>query len=276
MAHASPAAAFPSKVSHAGEGGKTLGPEIVITYPLPKRPLGIRRGSQWSVIMMTKDRDLKRRIRARAAKSGESYQAARRHLLGRARALSADDERAVAAYFDGYARHVDRFRAEGGLWQPFGREVPIQAMQAAALLHPSPKIRRECLGVLDHAANDQSVVVFRRALRDPVPRVRLVALHGLSCDRCRVGEVRIDDVVGDLIRMVREDSSAKVRHVTVQLLARLVANDMRVSSLLERVSLEDPDDLVRFVAGAAACGSRQALQTRKGLRRRRAKGQLHS
>ena len=223
--------------------------------------------------MMTKDRDLKRRIRARAAKTGESYQAARRHLLGRAQALSADDERAVAAYFDGYARHVDRFRAEGGRWQPFEREVPIQAMQAVALLHPNPLIRRECLGVLDHAANDQSVDVFRRALRDPVPRVRLVALHGLSCDRCRVGQVRIADVVGDLIRIVTEDPSAKVRHVAVQLLARLAPNDVRVASSLKSASLEDADELVRVVARAAACGSRQALQTRKGHRRRRSKGQ---
>jgi hypothetical protein len=47
------------------------------------------------------------------------------------------------------------------------------------LQHASPKVRRDALGVLDHGANDESTEVFVAALSDPVPRVRLVALHGL-------------------------------------------------------------------------------------------------
>jgi hypothetical protein len=38
-------------------------------------------------------------------------------------------------------------------------------------------------------------------LSDPVPRVRIGALHGLSCERCRVGEIRVDDVVTDVLRV---------------------------------------------------------------------------
>jgi hypothetical protein len=174
----------------------------------------------------------------------------------------------VTAYFDGYAAHVERFRQEGGRWRSFQDEVPVRAMQAAALLHPNPKVRRECLGVLDHSANDQSVSVFRHALSDPVPRVRLVALHGLSCDRCRVGEICVEDVVSDLLRSVAEDPSPKVRHMAVQLVAMMVLSDARVAPSLEKVASEDPDDLVRTVAHAGAVGSRRALQSRKGLRRR--------
>jgi hypothetical protein len=219
--------------------------------------------------MMTKNRDFKRRIRARAAKTGESYQTARRHLFGPSPTLSSDDKRAVATYFDRYAAHVERFRQEAGRWQPFEDEVPIRAMQAAALLHPNPKVRRECLGVLDHAANDQSVDVFRHALGDPVPRVRLVALHGLSCDRCRVGELCVEDVVSDLLRTVAGDPNPKVRHLAVQLVAKLVQSDARVGPSLEKAASEDPDDLVRTVARAGALGSRRAFQSRKGLRRLR-------
>jgi hypothetical protein len=218
--------------------------------------------------MMTKNRDFKRRIRARAAKTGESYQAARRHLFNASPPLSAVDEQLVSAYFATYAAHVERFRQDGGRWQPFEGEVPVRAMQAAALLHPNPKVRRECLGVLDHAANDQSVAVFRRALRDPVPRVRLVALHGLSCDRCRVGELCVKDVVSDLLRTVSEDPSPKVRHAAVQLVAKQVLSDARVAPSLKKVASEDPDDLVRTVAHAGVLGSRGAFQSRKGLRRR--------
>jgi hypothetical protein len=43
--------------------------------------------------------------------------------------------------------------------------------------------------VLDHHANDESCDVFRAALFDPVPHVRAIALHGLACERCRVGEL---------------------------------------------------------------------------------------
>ena len=221
--------------------------------------------------MMTKDRDLKRRVRARAAKTGESYQTARRQLFRRAGTLATDGEQAVASYFEGYKRHVEQFRAEGGHWKPFAGEVPVEAMQEAALRHPNPKIRRECLGVLDHAANDASLEVFRRALRDPVPRVRMVALHGLFCERCRVSGTPVGDVVGDLIRTATEDSSAKVRHMAVQLIARVAHRDARLVPSLELVAHEDPDELVRVVAGAGARGSRQAFQSRKGLRRRRSR-----
>jgi hypothetical protein len=222
--------------------------------------------------MMTKDRDLKRRIRARADKTGESYQTARRQLFRRvANTMAPDDEQAVAAYFEGYQRHVERFRAEGGRWRPFSGEVPVRAMQAAALRHPNPKVRRECLGVLDHAVNAASLDVFRRALQDPVPRVRMVALHGLSCDRCRAGEQSVGDVVADLIRTATEDPSAKVRHMAVQLMARGAHGDPRLVPSLELVAHGDPDELVRVVARAGACGSRQAFRSRKGLRRRSSK-----
>lgn len=74
-------------------------------------------------------------------------------------------------------------------------EVPVAAMKVVTLGHPSAKVRREVLGVLDRAANDESIEVYRAALSDLVPRVRLVALHGLACERCRVGAICVDDVV---------------------------------------------------------------------------------
>jgi hypothetical protein len=67
----------------------------------------------------------------------------------------------------------------------------LTLIQRGAREHPNAKVRRACLGVLDHQANDESGEVFRAALFDPVPHVRVVALHGLACERCRVGEVRV-------------------------------------------------------------------------------------
>jgi hypothetical protein len=85
-------------------------------------------------------------------------------------------ERLASEYFADRDRYVERWRVAGGPWRPYGGAVPVAAMQAAALQHASPKVRRDALG---HGANDESTEVFVAALSDPVPRVRLVALHGL-------------------------------------------------------------------------------------------------
>ena len=255
---------------------------------------------------MTKDRDFKRLIRARAAKTGEAYQAARRRLVAdeqqQQRALRPEYERAVHDYFYEWARQLDQFQASGlrtpslersasaagirggplpalvgpgphASWKAWEAAlvVPVEAMQDAALFHANPRVRRECLSVLDHFASDASVDVFRRALRDPVPRVRLIALHGLSCEQCRVGQICVKDVVADLLPTVSEDPSAKVRHAAVMVLARFHDRDQRVRAALEAAAHQDADPLVRAVAIAATTGASRDIRSRKAMRRRLAK-----
>ncbi len=145
--------------------------------------------------------------------------------------------------------------------------VPVGAMQVAALEHPNAKVRRQALGVLDHAANDESVATFRAALSDPVPRVRMVALHGLSCERCRLGEVSVADVVADVLNVVREDASAKVRHAAIDVLCRFESRDGRIMPALREVAATDTDELVRLAA-AGAVGKERSVWSRKAVRRR--------
>jgi len=45
-------------------------------------------------------------------------------------------------------------------------KAPLADLQAAALHHPDPFARRECLFFLDHFANDASTAVFAEALQD--------------------------------------------------------------------------------------------------------------
>jgi HEAT repeat protein len=142
-------------------------------------------------------------------------------------------------------------------------------VQRGACAHPNARVRRQCLGVLDHHANDESSDVFRAALFDPVPHVRVVALHGLACERCRVGELRASEVVTDLIRVLQEDLNPKVRHGAVLVIARLAARDARVADVLTWVAREDVDSLVRQVASAVIEGRRRDVRSRKALRRRR-------
>ena len=76
-------------------------------------------------------------------------------------------------------------------------------------------MRRFCLFLLDHYASNVSSDIFRHALRDPVASVRVSALHGLACERCRHKDIRVTDVVTDLVEIMTSDPNAEVRHKTV-------------------------------------------------------------
>ena len=190
--------------------------------------------------------------------------------------LRADDEARILAYFRARDRHVAQWRGSGAAWEPFEGAVPVEAMQAAALHHPNPRLRREALGVLDHAANDESTATFRAALADPVPRVRLVALHGLSCERCRTGEICTADVVADVLRTLRADTNPRVRHATIDVLGRFIGRDERIIPALRHIAITDSDELVRLAASSAADGERK-VWSRKAVRRRlRARSHGHA
>lgn len=223
---------------------------------------------------MTRDRDFKRKVRERASKTGESYQAALRQMraIEGPNDFGPEQQAAVDRYFELWEQHLEDWRQRGGPYQPFMADVPVAALQAAALAHPNAKTRRYCLTVLDHKANDLSVETFRAALRDGVPRVRLLALHGLVCERCREHALCLDDVVPDLVTALRTDESPKVRHGAVMAVAPLVGRDDRVAKAVAEAALNDPNELVRRAAGAAATGDYRNVRSRKAFRRRLARG----
>jgi HEAT repeat protein len=127
--------------------------------------------------------------------------------------------------------------------------MPRAAIRAAALTHPDPLVRRSCLFVLDHYDCDDSIETFRRALRNPVSFVRESALHGIACERCRHEEIRVSDVVGDLVRLLASDANPEVRHKTVVALGRFLDRDIRAPEALARAAQTDPDAAVRLIAG---------------------------
>ncbi|HVM08867.1 MAG TPA: HEAT repeat domain-containing protein [Acidimicrobiales bacterium] len=222
---------------------------------------------------MTKNRDFKRKVRQRTSKVGESYQAALGQMLATERPndLGPEQQAAVDRYFELWTQHLKDWKERGGPYRPFVADVPVAALQAAALAHPNAKTRRYCLTVLDHEANELSVETFRAALRDEVPRVRLLALHGLACERCREQPLCLDDVVPDLVKMLRTDESPKVRHGAVMAVAALADRDDRVAKALAEATTDDADELVRQAAGAAAAGDLRNVRSRKAFRRRQAR-----
>jgi len=184
--------------------------------------------------------------------------------------LTPEDQRAVEGYFAAWQEHVEGWRAAGGPWRAFEGPVPVASLAAASLAHADPRVRRACLGVLDHEASDESVGVFRAALHDPVPRVRVIALHGLVCERCRDGLLCAADVASDVARLIGSDPSPKVRHAAVVAAWPLAGRDDRVAAAVGRAAAEDGDDLVRAVAAAVVEGRPGDVRSRKALRRRSA------
>jgi HEAT repeat protein len=147
-------------------------------------------------------------------------------------------------------------------------EIPIAAMQVAAVRHPDPWVRRSCLSFLDHYANEASTPTFLAALADPVTPVRAMALHGLACEQCRSAELCVADVLPVLSQVVLSDPSPEVRHAAIPILLRMSTRDQRAREVIETAAASDEDPLVRQVAVAALEGrTRDALRSRHDLRR---------
>jgi hypothetical protein len=148
-----------------------------------------------------------------------------------------------------------------------GKQIPIAAVQVAALSYRDPAMRRFCLFLLDHYASDASTETFRRALHDPVPSVREGALHGLACERCRDGDICVTDVVTDLVEILDSDPNAEVRHKTVAALARFMGRDSRAGEAIARAAYRDPDPAIRCVARPVADSGQPHVGRRKAALR---------
>ena len=146
-------------------------------------------------------------------------------------------------------------------------DIPVAAVQAAALRHPDLAIRRSCLFLLDHYASDASWNVFRLALRDPVASVREVALHGLSCERCRTEDLCVADVVTDLMDILISDPNAEVRHKAIAVLARFLGRDRRASEAIARAASDDADAAIRLVARSVTDRGEPHVRGRKAALR---------
>ena len=130
-----------------------------------------------------------------------------------------------------------------------GKQIPVAAVQVAALSHPDMGMRRSCLFLLDHYASDVSSDTFRLALHDPVASVRESALHGLACETCRHEDICVPDVVTDLVEILAFDRNPEVRHKSVAALARFVdRDDARAGEAIARSARHDPDPAIRAVA----------------------------
>lgn len=137
------------------------------------------------------------------------------------------------------------------------RPLPASAVadiQRGALEHPDEQVRRWCLFLLDHYANDASTAVFAEALQDPSPLVRDLALHSITCEGCKDGDLCVTDVVPHVINLVEVESVTSLRVKGIGALLQMSSRDARAVEALERVAATDPDPLLRSCAAHALEG----------------------
>ena len=117
----------------------------------------------------------------------------------------------------------------------------------AGLKHDVWEVRRWSAALLDHHADDDALYELIPLLDDPMSKVRLWAVHSLSCDRCKVGENPVD-VVPHLLRRLEIDPSIKVRRMAAAMLGEECTLDERVVRAFERILAEEKDRKLRFHA----------------------------
>jgi HEAT repeat protein len=111
------------------------------------------------------------------------------------------------------------------------------------LSHPEPRMRYDCAHALDHFADDRCLEPLHRLLDDPVPRVRRMALHVLSCDRCKLTPLAPDeDLSAVLIERALADPSINVRRQAVVALGSVCGEqDASVVATLETLLIQERD-----------------------------------
>jgi len=83
------------------------------------------------------------------------------------------------------------------------------------LSHPNARVRRGCAGFMDHHATDACFPQIRwTALHDPAAKVRRVAAHSATCQRCKPSKLS-GDLVGLLVQVALEDPNKHVREKAI-------------------------------------------------------------
>jgi hypothetical protein len=205
---------------HALERLRALFPELMPdTVKLSHAQLAIAReyGSpSWPALIARVDQRITRRKAAderREARRNDAltlaaqwFELARTNDLdGLARSFAVGKSRLVAA------REVMQR-------EPDAYGVFLDALMRGTV-HPNPGIRFECAHALDSFGDARCQKTLVRLIDDPVPRVRWIAMHALSCHACNDASCSIEESVHRRIaeRALTDESIQVRRHATAAL-----------------------------------------------------------
>ncbi len=114
----------------------------------------------------------------------------------------------------------------------------------AGLEHPRAKVRQQAAQALDLLADDHCVLPLRRALEDPVPRVRRTAFHAISCDECKIAPLHTGpDPTAARIEHALYDTNMRVRRDVTAGLGE-ICDDERVVAALQMILNTETDEVL--------------------------------
>lgn len=117
----------------------------------------------------------------------------------------------------------------------------------AGLKQANWQVRRWCALFADNFADAETLRALVPLLRDPKSKVRVWAVHSLSCETCKDGPNPID-AIPLLLERIELDESIKVRRHAVAMLAQHRSPDARVLPVFKRIVAEEEDRKLRLHA----------------------------
>jgi hypothetical protein len=118
------------------------------------------------------------------------------------------------------------------------------------LSHPNARVRRGCAGFIDHHGTDGCFARLRwAALQDPAAKVRRVAVHSATCQRCKPSPLT-GDLVGLLVEAALSDTNRRVRAKAIGGLCSQ-PQDARAVAALEQILHSETDPRLRRAAHRA-------------------------
>lgn len=112
------------------------------------------------------------------------------------------------------------------------------------LTHANPSVRYECAHALDTYGDTSCIASLLALTDDPVPRVRRIAIHALSCHACKPESFAGSDAVRDrLARAALSDPSVQVRRHAVVAVAQ--AGGPGAADILRQALAQDSDMVVQ-------------------------------
>lgn len=150
-----------------------------------------------------------------------------------------------------------------------GFEAAPLAVQG--LRHENDGVRRGSCEILDHYLIPEAIPGLIELLDDPHPRVRLLALHTLACDRCKEGDCRPEEreVLPKAIRILKEDPSPHTRAMAIEVIGNYIHTSSLAETALTEAKSADPSPSVRKKAGWYAPGGTIYTRTAPKPQRKR-------
>jgi HEAT repeat protein len=117
------------------------------------------------------------------------------------------------------------------------------------LHHDKAIVRRQCVNLLDHLVDEDSLAALITAVDDPDPMVAGRALHALACDRCKQGACRPGEQTWvPRALLLLDHADPDLRAAAIDALGKVADHRPDVAAALAVTSETDADKGLRGMA----------------------------